>query len=112
MGKYATQRKRGSHSGAAAGITPPPPPVLTTGLDLLLQQSMSGSNEDGTCYMYRSDTPEGPFLDWSDTLWAAVIDWEEFEVLSTGYYRATEAGNGVNYEGLSDFSNTVHVVVP
>lgn len=44
------------------------------------------------------------------TEWTQSMEWNGETEIDPGYYFGTETGNGLQYSGLSDHSNTVEVV--
>jgi hypothetical protein len=110
MGKYATYRLRGGGQSLWPPLGPPPAPSLEIAEDELLQTSNTANNDDGLSSLYYS--VDGLF-NWTfqqSVAWSITISWGQTDNLDEGYYRVTETGNHIDYEGQSAPSNTIQVV--
>jgi len=109
MGKYATYRMRGGGQPLTRPLGPPEPPVMSEVDSELAQTSASASNVGGLLTLQFS-TDGLPPWDLEDTApWTPVKDWGSILALPAGFYRAFEEGNGIDYLGTSDKSNTFEI---
>lgn len=102
MGKWSTYRHRGAVRQQAAALTVPPAPVLSFEDGDLLVTPTGNDDTGGTVNIYRSEYEEGPFT------FAGSLPWgnpRAFTGPDSGYYYATETGNGSTYVGESLPSN-------
>lgn len=104
MGRYAQARRRGT-AHASPPLTPTPELEASEGSLSSLSASVENSGGFGTLYF--SAVPGGPYEFRRSEPWEAVINWGEIGGLPAGYYVATETGNGIDYNGVSGYSNEV-----
>jgi len=105
MGKYATYRKRGSHTDTPSALPAPGMPVISEQEGDLLQESASFQNTNGTVTLEYAEDSAGPWTYDSTEEWAVGVSWGETSQLGENYYRAYETGGGVQLAGQSPYSN-------
>ena len=109
MGKHSTYRKRGTASPHAPAVPAPNPPIITFVLGDILQTTTSGADLFGSIRLYYSVLDSGPFGFLSEQEWQSDYAWSDAVTIVSGYYYATELGNGTDYDGESAPSNVVTV---
>jgi hypothetical protein len=110
MGKYATYRLRGGGQPLTAPLDPPPAPTLDGIDDELVQLSGAVSDVGGIINLEYSFTGVGGWVLVGDVPWEGSHGWGNLDSLDEGFYRAWEVGNGADYAGTSEKSETFEVI--
>ena len=109
MGKYATYRMRGRGQPLTAPLGPPPTPTLDGIDDELVQLSGAVSDVGGIIKIEYSFTGVGGWVLVGDVPWEGSHSWGLLDTLDEGFYRAWEVGNGTDYAGLSEKTESFEV---
>jgi len=105
MGKWATYRKRGSQNAGPA-LPAPPPPTLEDDDDDFISQPNTAVNVGGFLILQRFVAPGTWNSEDRLPFTHPLVTWGAIETFSPGDYRALQTGNGANYAGTSEPSET------
>lgn len=106
MGKWATYKKRGSHSGALALPAPPIPSLDDEDGDLI--SYVNGEENVGGTLILQRETAPGTWTlidlkpyNYPLVFWGLVINFAADD------YRAVQVGNGTDFAGSSEPSDVL-----
>ena len=101
MGKYATYRKRGGGGSSVTALGPPPAPNLEDADGALIVTPNTTEWPGGQFTLYYSLAGIDPWLFTDNSEAEPIHNWGEISAFESGFYRATETGNGVDFLGES-----------
>lgn len=104
MGKWSTYRRKGSAPTPLPSLPPPEPPALSNIDDYLVSENSLPLGEGLSATLYSGPTETGPWTLYETTFYTVVTQWELISELPTGYYVATNTGNGTTTLGESAYS--------
>jgi hypothetical protein len=107
MGHHAQYRKRGSTPRADLNPNPPPSPLFSFGVGSFTITSRSSADPGGTLAVYESASELGPFVLKLSGPWQREYTGSTALFVHGDFYYAQETGNGADYTGPSDASDTL-----
>lgn len=109
MGHWSQSRRHGGGGSAAPALPTPPGPGLIDEDGDLHQRTEIENNEYGQVTLYFSADGFAPYTPVSSADWSQDQNWGDLEFLATGYYKGTQTGNGIAWQGESPLSNRIPI---
>lgn len=106
MGRHAQAARRGRAPTAGEPPAPPPPVLTDIAGDLVAVTAPAVGNLGGQSVLEGGDSGSGPWTERGRVAYDDALDWSVQIELTDHWYRAYSVGNGTDYSGNSDYSNS------